>query len=301
MSDQATKSVTRRSQNDVTAPGLQGVTHRALASHSKLILSIFPGIDLLGRAFEEFGFCVVRGPDIILGGDIRAFNPPSGLFWGVIGGSPCQDFSAKRRAAPTGYGLEMLNEFVRVVEQAGPEWFLLENVARVPDVTWPCCYVTQRFEVNQSWFEPVSRLRHIQFGSKSGRLLNVTGCAGEVTEGAALASDDRSFAELVRLQGLPEDFDLPEFNLAGKKKAVGNGVPLCIGRALAHAVAETFSPGTVTGQIDFTGKVWGKRCCCGCGRPISGRAIYHGPACRKRAQRKRDRSPAPGHNQTLEM
>lgn len=40
-----------------------------------LILSLFPGIDLLGRAFEELGACVVRGPDLLWGGDIRAFSP----------------------------------------------------------------------------------------------------------------------------------------------------------------------------------------------------------------------------------
>lgn len=50
-----------------------------------LVLSIFPGIDLLGRAFEEEGFCVVRGPDLLWGGDVRAFHPPAGVFGGVIG------------------------------------------------------------------------------------------------------------------------------------------------------------------------------------------------------------------------
>ena len=51
-----------------------------------LVLSIFPGIDLFGRAFEEKGYCVVRGPDILWGGDIRTFHPPPGVFEGVIGG-----------------------------------------------------------------------------------------------------------------------------------------------------------------------------------------------------------------------
>jgi hypothetical protein len=30
-----------------------------------LVLSLFPGIDLLGHGFELEGFCVVRGPDVI--------------------------------------------------------------------------------------------------------------------------------------------------------------------------------------------------------------------------------------------
>ncbi len=45
-----------------------------------------------------------------------------------------------------------------------------------------------------------------------------------------------SFRRLCRLQGLPEDFDLPPFTVAAKCKAVGNGVPMAMGRALARAV-----------------------------------------------------------------
>lgn len=33
-----------------------------------MILSLFPGIGLLDMAFEEEGFCVVRGPDLLWGG-----------------------------------------------------------------------------------------------------------------------------------------------------------------------------------------------------------------------------------------
>lgn len=44
-------------------------------------------------------------------------------------------------------------------------------------------------------------------------------------------------ADACRLQGLPEDFlaDAP-FTAAGKLKAVANGVPLPLGRAIAAAV-----------------------------------------------------------------
>jgi site-specific DNA-cytosine methylase len=79
------------------------------------VLSLFPGIDLMGRGFEQEGYCVVRGPDLIFGGDVRAFHPPPGRFDGIIGGSPCQDFSTARRCPPTGYGVEMLHEFCRCV------------------------------------------------------------------------------------------------------------------------------------------------------------------------------------------
>lgn len=60
---------------------------------SELVLSVYPGVGLLDRGFEEEGYCVVRGPDILWGGDNRRFHPPPGRFDGVIGGPPCQAFS----------------------------------------------------------------------------------------------------------------------------------------------------------------------------------------------------------------
>lgn len=48
-----------------------------------MILSLFPGIDLLGRAFEEVGYQVVRGPDWLWGGDCRSFHPQPGIFEGI--------------------------------------------------------------------------------------------------------------------------------------------------------------------------------------------------------------------------
>lgn len=257
----------------------------------RVILSLFPGVGLLDLAFELAGFCVVRGPDLIFGGDIRNFHPSPGVFWGVIGGPPCQDFSGLRRAEPSGQGLAMLREFVRCVTEAGVEWFLMENVARTPnlwEVPGVCDltgYTVQRFDINQGWYSAVSRLRHIQFGSLSGRLLNVT--RRVVTgpkEGAALANDDRSFREICRLQGLPDDYDLPGFLAAEKKRAVGNGVPLVLGKVLAEAIIEAYSFGRVTGRA----------CLCGCGRLVTGQAQYAAneagdtSTCRKRAQRNRD-------------
>lgn len=45
-----------------------------------LVLSLFPGIGMLDRGFEEEGYCVVRGPDVLWGGDIRSFHPPARVF-----------------------------------------------------------------------------------------------------------------------------------------------------------------------------------------------------------------------------
>lgn len=186
-----------------------------------------------------------------------------------------------RRDEPTGYGLEMLAEFARVVVEAEPEWWLLENVARVPSVTelpghsfahLGHSYIIQRLDINLAWFCDSTRLRHIQFGSKSGRLLNVTRrvVTGDLP-GAALASDDRPFRELCQLQGLPESFDIPPFLMSEKKKAVGNGVPLPMGRALAQAVIDAYTSPVVL-QRDLAGQVTPARiCACGCGRQVTGR------------------------------
>jgi DNA (cytosine-5)-methyltransferase 1 len=242
----------------------------------RLILSIFPGIGLLDRAFEEQGFCVVRGPDLLWGGDIRQFHPPPNVFWGVMGGPPCQDFSRLRRDAPTGYGLEMLAEFLRVVTEAQPEWWLMENVDRVPTVSelgHTAGYVTQRFDINQAWYCDVSRF------------------PGRVTAGAALANDSRPFKELCRLQGLPDDFDLPPFLATEKKRAVGNGVPMQIGRELAKAVIRAYQTTPLELQRDFAGLVTPVGVCrCGCGRGVTGKAKYYDYSCRKRAQRNRDKA-----------
>lgn len=255
-----------------------------MPAQSQLILSIFPNIGLLDRGFEDEGYCVVRGPDLLWGGDIRKFNPPSGKFWGLIGGPPCQAFSGLNRDPDIEAGLEMLNEFTRCVTEAKPEWWLMENVARVPDVTVPG-YVTQRFDINQAWYDPVSRLRHIQFGSLSGRLLHIDRAPSHntVTDRCALASDSRDWRDLAQLQGLPPDFDLPPFTVKAKKQAIGNGVPYSMAIALARSVTLAWSVTNVTDQAH-------KHCGCGCGRWVTGKAKYYDYSCRKRAQRNRDKA-----------
>lgn len=287
---------------------------------NRLILSLFPGIDLFSKPFEALGFCVVRGPDLLLGQDIRDFHVPAGVFAGIIGGSPCQEFSGLRRQQPTGYGLEMLHQYNRIVKEAQPDWWLLENVSRVPDLQVDG-YSRQRFELNQAWFSDTSRLRHFQFGSRSGIMLNPPYYPGRSAQnGCATASDDRSFEQLKYCQGLPEDFDLPSFNVEGKKRAVGNGVPLVLGQVLAdlinlHVYGVTRRPQpTVTDQdnlpVIHRGKnsvtqpaqfvtdqagsavtrpgaktVTPRVCLCGCGRVVVGKAKYNNTACRKRASR----------------
>lgn len=247
-----------------------------------LVLSLFPGIDLLGRGFEEEGFTVVRGPDRLFGGAIEDFHPPRGRFEGVMGGSPCQDFSAARRCEPTGDGLRLLGEFARCVADASPEWFLLENVVGIPDL-WIDGFQTQRFNLNaRDVGMSQHRLRTFQFGSRDGVGLviarsvtpprSVTPCC-MASEGSRPGR--RSWADFCAAQGLPRDFDLPGFTLSAKYRAVGNGVPVPLARAVAIAI----------GRRHVTAGV--RVCVCNCGRPVEGKQHAATAACRKRLERRR--------------
>ena len=237
---------------------------------------------MLGRGFEETGFCVVRGPDLITGGDIRRFHPAPGRFDGIIAGSPCQDFS-RLNPNPGTYGYEMQDQFCRVVAASQVDWFLYENVVTAPDIDIPG-YVQQRFNLDLAWFSEFSRSRDFVFGSKSGVLLNpmVSRKSGPVRGTAVTGSDNRSFQSCCEIQGLPADFDLPFFSLAGKKQAVANGVALPMARYLAQLIAETLY-GAAPAEIPESEPI--RRCKCGCGRPVTGRAQTASDNCRQHYSR----------------
>ena len=219
----------------------------------KIVLSLFPGIGLLDRAFEDAGFCVVRGPDRIWGGDVRKFNPPEGHFSGVIGGPPCQDFSKVRRTAPTGEGLELVGEFLRIATTAR-DWWLMENVPGSPTVTGPG-WVTQVFTLDASHRGESQPTCLASEGRRAGR---------------------RSWAEFCRLQGMPEGFDLEPFTVAAKYRAVGNGVPYPMALTVAQAIKNR-DRGVTPHRV----------CECGCGLFVTGRQRLATAACRKRMERRR--------------
>jgi DNA (cytosine-5)-methyltransferase 1 len=243
---------------------------------TQLVLSLFPGIGLLDMAFEEAGFCVVRGPDLLWGGDIRSFHPPAGKFDGVIGGPPCQMFSIMKRLNPRAgekHG-NMIPEFERVVSEAKPTWFLMENVQDAPTPLVKGYFVETEL-VRDVWVGgETNRLRKFAFGtsdiaivwpgvetlalhktqprpavlaSGSGRDVPVAiGGSGKrkktLRDGTVVRSGPNPgararLADMCVGQGLPANFlaDAP-FSEAGKKRMVGNGVPLRMGRAIVAAV-----------------------------------------------------------------
>lgn len=233
-----------------------------------LVLSLFPGIDLLGRAFEEAGFCIVRGPDVLWGGDVKQFHPPRGAFQLIIGGPPCQQFSRFRHIVKAnGYELaeNLIPEFERCVREGQPHAFLMENV---PDAPEPIIegYAIHSFMLNNRWCGgEQERTRRFSFGVLGNvpidlrRWLDVVlfetvewspaVCASGGIKPGIGASDRKTRAryygwktaealrESIRLQGLPDNFlEKSPFTLEGKHKVVGNGVPLPMGRAVAAAV-----------------------------------------------------------------
>lgn len=149
-----------------------------------LVLSLFPGIGLLDRAFEEEGFCIVRGPDVIWGGDVKSFHPPSGKFDGVIGGPPCKAFSPLANIVRVVHGedavaKDLIPEFERCVAEAAPRWFLMENVRRAPEPSVDG-YQVRSVTINNRWFgSEQNRVRRFSFGTKDGTRLHVPGIALE--------------------------------------------------------------------------------------------------------------------------
>jgi DNA (cytosine-5)-methyltransferase 1 len=148
---------------------------------SGLVLSLFPGIGLLDMAFEE-GFCVVRGPDLLWGGDVHRFHPPSDHFVGVIGGPPCQAFSRLVhivRAKGQTPKPNLIPEYQRIVAAARPHWFVMENVPAAPEPEVQG-YLVHSQLLNNRWMPEApeqNRERRISFGTFDGQRLVVETCA----------------------------------------------------------------------------------------------------------------------------
>lgn len=247
----------------------------------RLVLSVFPGIDLLGRAFEEEGYCVVRGPDLLWGGDVKSFQPPAGVFEGVVGGPPCQTFS-KMRHLLKAWGKEprqgnLIPEFERIVAEAQPVWFLMENVrdAPIPKVE---SYIVHDYLINHRWLGGIQhRIRRFSFGCLEDRELDIKVALFENPDwGHAVLADKReipvrylkggkpktitvlasdtptpddrkkgvgymTLQQMCELQGLDKDFlKYNPFRIDAARELIGNGVPMLMGRAIAKAIRHSF-------------------------------------------------------------
>lgn len=230
---------------------------------TQLVLSLFPGIGLLDMAFEEEGFCIVRGPDLLWGGDIRRFHPPPAKFDGVIGGPPCQAHSVLTDFRPSmnKFG-DMTPEFQRVIVVARPNWFLMENVTGAPVLSDENYGIVTRLVRDVAVGGKTNRLRRFTFGQRGLTKRNavkfaveelalhnpepehtVIGGHGPKRGTKVRGFTGRDWRESAIAQGLPSEWianverALPApLSAQGIKDAVGNGVPLPMGRAVARAV-----------------------------------------------------------------
>lgn len=253
----------------------------------KLILSIFPGIDLFGKGFEEQGACIVQAQDKIMGGDIVDFQPPKGRFDGLIGGSPCQDYSKLNRNPSNNSNL-MLDEYKRVVIESQPYWFLHENVVGVPEFNIDG-YYQQRFVLDLAWFSDFSRRRVFTFGCKDDIKLNpINQINGDVLGTAVVGNDERSFKACCEIQGLQEPIDLSFLTKEAKKQVIANAVPLQISSYVAELINSTLYGERIHIQRDEDIRY----CACGCGRRVLGRAKTSNSTCRKRYSRQKRDSAA---------
>jgi DNA (cytosine-5)-methyltransferase 1 len=244
-----------------------------------LVLSLFPGIGMLDMAFEQEGFCVVRGPDLLWGGDVKRFHPPRGRFDGVIGGPPCQAHSQLRHIVEAnGFKVaeDLIPEYERIVDEAEPDWFLMEMVPHGP-LPSVMCYSVQDELIRDLWVGgETERFRRFSFGTRHKYLhrfqietlalshefgepavtrdlrrrpVRLGGSRKPKESGGRTSSLNRgggaeTLERMLELQGLPADFfgDDSPFTQSGKKSMVGNGVPIAMGRAVARAVRRTVTP-----------------------------------------------------------
>jgi len=243
----------------------------------ELVLSTFPGIDLLGRGFENVGFPVVLGPDLLWDRRIEDFHVPAGRFTGIIGGPPCQNYSDANRTRNPAEGDRLVRHYLRIVAESQCEWFVMENVRNVPDVAVPG-YTVQRLDITDAACGGKQRrLRHIQFGSRAGQIIRPARTEGARSVTPAVltrlaSKHDRHSRRLAR-QSAPR-LTLKALTSAARARGIGNAVPWLVAVTLAQAVA-------------VRGPVTPSDCICGCGRATKNGARHAGPACRKRMERRR--------------
>ena len=241
-----------------------------------LVLSCFSGVGALDEGFRRAGFCVVSAGDVAWSSlyDLRNFHPPRGVFDGVIGGDPCQSHSKLanlvRAKGLTPSFPDLTPEFQRVIEEARPYWFLRENVPNAPEIKSEG-YAVADFLLDHSTLDSGDGTGHEQmrrrrfwfgvWGDVAPELRGYLEFAFTLLpeRGQAVTADQRavpvaiggsgkpktgdrprySLDEMLEFQGLPRDiFEHSPLTMQGKRKFVGNAVPLPMAEALARAVAK---------------------------------------------------------------
>lgn len=223
-----------------------------------LVLSIFPGIDLLGLAFELEGFTVVHARDAMFGGDERQSHYPRGRFDGLIGGPPCQKHSTASAIEGT-EAEDLIPEFVRVADETGAAWGVMENVTGAWDHPavpkrwqrcvlrdWDCGGETNRTRLFYTWPFPMPLVLR-RDGRPQKSVMATTWKRGKseskyITDKGFLPGD-LPIEEYGRLQGCEALATQlrghpAKFSRSSIVHLLGNGVPLSMGLAIARAVKQ---------------------------------------------------------------
>jgi len=223
----------------------------------QLILSLYPGADLFSRPFEALGACVVRGPERMLGQDIRTWHGLPGRFDGIIGGPPCARFSTARHG--DGDPWDGIPDFLRVARECEPKWWVMENVrgalghpnlpasGAIPCIVrhWDLGGLTKRIRVFWFWPPELGLFARMRVPAKRP---GWSRAAYSVTASCGARPQNRGHSmlkarEAARLQGFPELCRFPNraHHYLSNEVAVwllGNGVPREMGEWCARIVAE---------------------------------------------------------------
>ena len=105
----------------------------------RVALGNAPGIEYLASEIDKNAIKIAKKnyPATIHLGDVKDISGaklPSGIDL-LIGGSPCTDLSIamKGRTGLEGTRSKLFYEYLRILQQTKPKWFILENVASMPD------------------------------------------------------------------------------------------------------------------------------------------------------------------------
>ena len=221
-------------------------------AEKQVVLSLFPGADFFGKAFESRGFCVVRGPELLLGQDIRDFHVPVGRFDGIIGGPPCQGFS-KADIKNLSTKPDLIGEFARIIKEAEPTWFVMENVEAAIDSPhvdqswirfkvrdWDCGGRT--FRPRLFWFSPNDLALRVVLPARRPGKPEYTLCASDGRRGGRGSwvkggQPGISLEAACELQGFAGLFKRGKFmSKSFGIHLLGNGVPRAMGEWVADQV-----------------------------------------------------------------
>lgn len=121
----------------------------------KIILDLCGGSGSWSRPYKESGYDVrlITLPE----NDVLTYQPPRSGVYGILAAPPCTEFSvlnckAERRERKPEEGLKIVNACLRIIEQAKPVWWALENpVGYLRDYLGKSTLTFQPWEYGDPW------------------------------------------------------------------------------------------------------------------------------------------------------